>query len=364
MSGHRARSARLGHAASWCLGLGALAVALGAPGVTRAQVSETCVLLPPPETAEAPATVREAAETALAAGLRERGLVVLGARDAQLRMMGQPMEHCATIDCAPDVNRFLGTSMAVLLELTWVRGRVTALHVALVGLSADRSVGGQAELERGSDVAEAVRAALGAAWDRWEADRQGQLMVTSVPEGAFVELDGASVGRAPVRRLVPAGIHSLRVTLEGYATDTREITIDRHEEREVVVELRAADMPTPIDGADDGATAGAASAGSGAPGAIEDRAHWANWLLGGALVLGSAALAIRPLDALVRSGENVAGPGEPPRYVVFDAPLDGTLLGLSIASLLGGVAILALQPIRETVTVEARATSLRLTVTF
>lgn len=338
--------------------LAALALGWSAPGA--AQATETCVLLPAPAGSEVPGATFDGAAAALAAALRARGLVVLAARDAQLRMMGQPMEHCAAIDCAPDVNRFLGTAMAVLLELGWARGRVTTVHVALVGTAADRSVGGTAEVGRGGNVEAAVGSALGTAWDRWEADRHGQLTVTSLPDGAFVELDGASLGRSPVHRLVPAGIHALRVTLEGYETDTREITIDRHEEREVIVELRPSAMP--------GARAAEGTEEAGGDGAPRTRtvetAHWANWVLGGALVLGAAGLAVRPLDAVAREGQNVAGPMEPPRYVVFDAALDGTLLGLSIASLLGGVAFFAFQPIRETVTVEASATGLRLSAAF
>lgn len=331
----------------------AFALVLGTATLASAQATETCVLLPRPDETDAPAATWESAETALSTALRERGLIVLSARDAQLRMMGQSMEHCAAIDCAPEVNQFLGTTMAVHLELTWVRGRLTALHVALVGLAADRSAGGEAGVDRGVSIDDAVRTALAAAWDRWAADQQGQLTVTSAPEGAFVELDGTSLGRTPVRRLVPAGIHSLRVTLEGYATDTREITIDAHETRDVAVELRSTSVEAmPIDEV------------IAAPVTrTEDRAHWANWLLGGGLVLGSVGLAIRPLDALAREGQNV-GTAAMPQYVVFDGPLDGTLLGLSVACLLGGVAFFVFQPIRETVTIEATAGGLRSTIRF
>ena len=198
--------------ARWGLGVAVLAAALLVAGTARAQSSETCVLLPH-ASAEVPAATWERVDSAVAEALRGRGLIVLAARDAQLRMMGQPMEDCGAIECAPDVNRFLGTAFAVLTEVTWTRNHATAVNVVLIGLAADHAAGGQASVSRASELAEATFAAFGMAWDRWEADRQGQLVVESTPAGAFVEVDGVSVGRAPIRRLVTTGVHTVRLAL-------------------------------------------------------------------------------------------------------------------------------------------------------
>jgi PEGA domain len=324
----------------------------------HAQTAETCVLLPH-AAADVPAAIWERVDGAVSEALRGRGLIVLSARDAQLRMMGQPMEDCGAIECAPDVNRFLGTAFAVLTEVTMNRGRANAVNVVLIGLASDHASGGQASVARTSELEEATFAAFGVAWDRWEADRQGQLVVESTPEGAFVELDGASVGRAPIRRLVTTGVHTIRLTLEGYVTETREITIDRHEERTLTVTLSAAGGATAagtvVRG---GGTADATAGAEGAGAATVERAHWANWLIGGGLLAAAVGLAIQPIYALAVEGD--AAPGGYYQVVASD----WVLLGLSGACLIGGVVVLAVQPIRETVVIEPGLGFLRVRGTF
>lgn len=325
-------------------------------GTARAQSSETCVLLPH-ASAEVPAATWERVDAAVAEALRGRGLIVLGARDAQLRMMGQPMEDCGASECAPDVNRFLGTAFAVLTEVTWIRNRATAVNVVLIGLAADHAAGGQASVGRPSELAEATFAAFGMAWDRWEADRQGQLVVESTPAGAFVEVDGVSVGRAPIRRLVTTGLHTIRLALEGYVSETREITIDRHEERTVSVTLAPVGGVVAADGAadpigwrDDDAL----------PLLAEDRPHWGNWVLGGGLLAAGVGLAIEPIYAAAIDGQPLPDRSGFYRFGV----LEGVLVGASVACLVAGVVILAVQPIRESVSVEVGLGSLRVRGTF
>lgn len=337
------------------------------PVPALAQASETCVLLPH-ASADVPAATWERVDGAVAEALRSRGLIVLAARDAQLRMMGQPMEDCGAIDCAPEVNRFLGTAFAVLTEVTWHRGRATAVNVVLIGLEPDHSAGGQAAVARASELEEATFSAFGIAWDRWEADRQGQLIVESTPPGAFVELDGASVGRTPIRRLVTTGVHTLRLALEGYTTETREITIDRHEERTVTVTLSSTSGAGAATGPGD---SGGGGGGSGGPGdgaplepSVPDAPHpWANWLLGGGLVAAGLGLAIQPIVVIALNGQPAGGgmfytPSE------GDWALAGTLLGLSGACLVAGIVVMAIQPIREPVTVSAGVGWLEVDVAF
>ena len=136
-----------------------------APTLAAAQ-GQTCVLLPQPEDSSAPADAHERASATITEELRSHGLVVMGSHDAQLRMTDQPIEGCAAIDCAPDVNRFLGTTFAVLTELTWLRGRPTMINIVLIGIDNGVSAGGQAVIERGEDLAAATRTAFSIAWDR------------------------------------------------------------------------------------------------------------------------------------------------------------------------------------------------------
>lgn len=331
----------------------ALALLL-APRWAAAQSTETCVLLPHASD-EVPAAIWERVDGTVSEALRARGFVVLAARDAQLRMMGQPMEDCGAIDCAPEVNRFLGTAFAVLTEVTWSRARPSAVNVVLIGVESGHSAGAQAAVERPAALEESTLSAFGVAWDRWEADRQGQLLVESSPEGAFVEVDGASVGRAPLRRLVPIGVHTLRFALEGYVTETREITIDRHEERSVAVTL------VPLGAEEE--VAGDAAAGD-APSPSADRAHpWANWLLGGGLVAAGLGLAVQPL-VVIALNRQPAGGGLLYTPTDGDWALAGTLLALSGASLVAGAVVMALQPIRESVTLTAGIGWLDLRVAF
>lgn len=321
-----------------------------APCLASAQ-GQTCVLLPEPDGTAAPVDARERVSSTITEELRTRGLVVMASSDAQLRMTGQAMEACSAIDCAPEVNRFLGTTFAVLTELTWLRGRPTMINVVLIGLETGHSSGGQVVIERGRDLADATREAFSTAFDRWQADQQGQIVIDTAPQGAFVEIDGTSVGRSPIRSLVPAGVHTVRVTLEGYRTELHEVTIDRHEERplsyalvaeaEVVAEVV---VPPPEE-------------------RFEDRPHWANFALGGGLAALAVGLAVSPIWTLATEGQ-VMDHGTAGTETVVFGPVSGTLLALSAASLIAGVVVLVVQPITEHVRVTLGATSLSLEGTF
>jgi hypothetical protein len=332
--------------------LAALALALVAlPSTARAQ-GQTCVLLAEPDATVAPADARERVSATITEELRTRGLVVMASRDAQLRMTGQAMEQCSAIDCAPEVNRFLGTTFAVLTELTWLRGRPTMINVVLIGLETGHSSGGQVVIERGRDLADAVREAFSTAFDRWQADQQGQIVIDTSPEGAFVEIDGTSVGRSPIRSLVPAGVHTVRVTLEGYQTEMHEVTIDRHEERPLSYALVAAAsevteeeiVAPPVE-------------------RFEDRPHWANYVLGGGLAALGVGLAVSPIWTLATEGQ-VMDHGTGGTDTVTFGPVSGTLLAFGAASLIAGVIVLVVQPITEQVRVTVGTTSLSLEGSF
>lgn len=329
------------------LALACVSFALGAPTSARAQ-SETCVMLPSPSST-APEAAREQVQAIVTEELREHGNVVLAPRDAQLRMIGQPMRDCAAIDCAAAVNRFLGTGFAVLTEIAWVGGRVTMVNIALIGLDDGESVGGQAEVVAG-DVAAATRAAFQAAWDRWAAAQQGYVVVTTTPPGAFIELDGSSLGRSPIRRLTRAGVHTLRATLEGYRSVTREITIDRHEEREIAITLTPGEGDDPT-GGEGGSGAGdvVSGPGGGEPRpATREEPHWANYLIGGALIAGGVGALVSPIWTLAEEGD--PWNDSDTEYVSFGAQ-SGVLMGVGIAAIIGGTVFMIASPITTTVSV-------------
>lgn len=323
---------------------------LAVPSLAAAQ-ADTCVVLPSPSS-QAPVEAREQVQAVVTEQLREHGNIVLSPRDAQLRMAGQPMQDCAAIDCAAGVNRYLGTGFAVLTEIAWAGGRVTMINVALIGLEDGESVGGQAEVIAG-DVGAAVRAAFQAAWDRWATSQQGYVVVTTTPPGAFVELDGQSLGRSPIRRLSRAGVHTLHVTLEGHRSVTREITVDRHEEREITITLR--------EGEGEEVVAGGTRDRVTPPAHTETReeAHWANYLIGGGLIVAGGLALITPFWTLADSGARV---GER-EYVSF-GPISGVLLGLGAAAIIGGTVMMIVGPIRTTVSVSPTTASLTLSGSF
>jgi type IV pilus biogenesis protein CpaD/CtpE len=326
-------------------------LALLTPALAAAQ-GQTCVLLPPPDGSTAPADAHARVASTITEELRTHGLVVMASTDARLRMTGQPMEECSAIDCAPDVNRFLGTTFAVLTELTWLRGRPTMINVVIIGLDGGASAGGQAVIERGGDLGAATRAAFQTAWDRWQADAQGQLVIDTSPEGAFVEIDGTSVGRSPIRHLVATGVHTVRVTLEGYETATRDVTIDRHEERALSFALEAASAAPP-----DVTTAPVPEE------RFEDRPHWANWAIGGGALALAVGLAITPIWTAASAGE-VMDHGAAGTDTVTFGPTSAALAILSGACLIGGVVVLIVQPITEHVRVGLSATRLTLEGSF
>lgn len=323
-----------------------LSIALGllaalAPSLAYAQ-GQTCVLLPPPEESTAPADAHARVAATITEELREHGLVVMASRDAQLRMADQPIETCSAIDCAPDVNRFLGTTFAVLTELTWLRGRPTMINVVLIGLESGASAGGQAVIERGGDLAAAVRSAFSTAWDRWQADSQGQLVIETTPPSAFIEIDGTSVGRAPIRQLVSSGVHRVRATLEGYVADSREVTLDRHEERAITIEL-ASETPevaviTPPEET------------------YVDEPSWLNWVIGGGALAIGVGLAIEPIWTAATQGEVIDNGAAGTETVTF-GPVSGALAIVSGAILIGASVFMIVHPINDRVRVSAGPTS-------
>jgi hypothetical protein len=71
-------------------------------------------------------------------------------------------------------------------------------------------------------------------------EREGGLVVTSVPTGAKIFLDEVYVGKSPVNlKLVLSGKHTLNVTMEGYETSSETINIKSGEIKNINIILKS-----------------------------------------------------------------------------------------------------------------------------
>lgn len=69
----------------------------------------------------------------------------------------------------------------------------------------------------------------------------GKLVLTTLPAGAAVAIDGKSLGDGPIDRELPQGTHQITVTRAGHRAETRTITIKAGETTSVEVTLAAAE---------------------------------------------------------------------------------------------------------------------------
>jgi hypothetical protein len=316
-------------AASIVLGL------LLTPAVGAAQ---TCALLTPGAPAEGPpasADVVQAAFAAVTQALAADGIHVIAADDAQRRMTGQPFERCNALECGGAVVQSLGVDFAVLITIWAPRGQPTTAVVTLITQS--DSAAGDAPVEDG-DVVRATLAALATARQRFESSQMGYVDVRSVPPGAVVEVDGRSIGTTPVRRMVPSGARALRVTLEGHRTHEETVQVGATEERvlEITLEPGADVIETPP-----------------ASGATYSEPHFANWLIGGALIAGGIAALVSPLWSAAVDGQCIAetDDGAFCTSVGHFGVQSGVLLGVGGAAILGGAIFMIAQPITMTTSV-------------
>lgn len=123
----------------------------------------------------------------------------------------------------------------------------------------------------------------------------------------------------------------------------------------------------PIGSALRGLASGELLAGTSASGASAsaDEPHFANWIIGGAILAGGALALITPIWTLAAEGQCADAPA--PGYcrtIVQFGPVSGTLLGVGIAAIIGGVVWLALAPIRVGVSTDGASARLWLTGEF
>jgi hypothetical protein len=280
---------------------------------------------------------REAADAVLT-GLNAQGATVIPSDDARRRMIGEPFADCRDLDCGPDVVRNLGVDFAVLVTVWAPRGTATSVVVTLVGSS--DSVAGDAPVSNG-DVAAGATAALATALSRWQASQTGFVVVTSEPPGASVEVDGRMIGRTPLRHLVPAGQRTLRIYMDGFVAVERVLEVTSAQEHPIEVTL----------------------VGEGAvqdPEPTRTEPHFANWIVGGALVAGGLVALISPIHTIAREGECDALVGSTfCRSRVEFGAVSGVLLGVGALAIAGGVIFFAAQPITVTVAASPDSAQLR-----
>lgn len=334
------------HRTSLLLAFAAATGALLAPSPT---VAQTCAMLPPGRPAEGPAPPAAARATAIDAvtrALEDAGVQVIATAEAQRRMVGEPYAECAALDCGGSVVRRLGVDYAVLVTVWAPRGTPTVVVVTLIG--ENDSAAGDAPVVQG-DVAAAALNALATARQRWQAAQMGFVDVRSTPEGADVEVDGRLVGRTPVRHLVMAGERRVRVELAGFEPVEQVVHVVPMREHPVAVTLSPASdvsAPEPI---------------------TRTEPHLANWVLGGALVLGGVVALISPLHTLAVLDQCVDAHGLPEGYCRSTATFgaqSGILLGIGAAALAGGIVVMVAQPLQATTVVTPDAAWIQLSGTF
>ncbi|WP_251954798.1 PEGA domain-containing protein [Salinibacter ruber] len=93
--------------------------------------------------------------------------------------------------------------------------------------------GGHVPVDTTAEVSAGEETTLSASLQR----ASGQLLVTTEPDSARVEIDGQRAGRAPVIRDLPAGEHEVRAVAEGYTSQRRSVTVAAGEREEVALTL-------------------------------------------------------------------------------------------------------------------------------
>lgn len=216
-----------------------MCASLGLASPLRADVrDESCAVLPPGQPPEQE-LAEEASRRAIAAvteALSSRNLTVLRMEDAQHRLLGGPHEGCNEIECGASAAEILAVDFVVLVSVWAPRGTPTSVVVTLIDAQGE-SVAGDTPADADT-IEESARSALATAYDRWRASNSGRLVVRTVPPHAEIELDGRSLGRAPLERLVPAGAHRIAARRDRLAVE-REIQVPARRVTELTLTLRA-----------------------------------------------------------------------------------------------------------------------------
>ena len=271
---------------------------------------------------------------------RAAGIEVLAERG--IRLVPTPDgEPCEEADCAAALAGSAGADFAALLrvEPTEEGRQVRAVVIGAGGGSVEET----AAVEDGA-VRSAARVALEAALDRRGGDGRGFLLVTSAPPGARVEIDGRDAGFAPLRRMVGAGAHRVRITAEGGEPSEHEVEVTAGEELSVTADAASeidAPPPDPV-------------------GPTRTEPSLWNWLIGGALALGGIITLLSPLQTISQQGQcvdEIEDVGCVER-VQFGAQ-SGVLMGIGVSAIIAAIVVDAVAPLRVEVTAGPDAAGVR-----
>lgn len=313
----------------------ALAFVAALPSVARA---DTAAVIGTSQSPQIPEATRNDAITAVSRALATDGITVMSARDAQLRMLGDPAQNCTEVTCADQIARHLGVDFVALVTVWARRNQSEASTVTVTLVNAEsHSFGGEGDVEQLGSIIEASNAAVFEARQRQSAGTLGFLRVRSTPVGASVECDGTQLGETPFFRGIAPGHHVIVVRREGYQAAERNVDVVLHQETAIEVTLEAGDsaLPTPAEAAQVAPTT-----------TTERRASAWNYAIAGALTVAAVPMLISSLSTLATNGD-VLDDGSQVRF----GAQSGVLLGLGIAALGGATYFIVARPISTTVVV-------------
>lgn len=307
-----------------------------APTPARAQAPTAAVLLAVGGDLDAPAATHEEARRAAEELLGQEDFEVFD--EARLRSsLDEAGQACLSGEgCAAAVRATLGTDLLVGIVIRAEAGEATVpARVELTVVDEAARYSGAAEVSDG--IGAAVQAALGEALREQLRGPGPFIRVHGTPEAAC-ELDAAAVGTLPLTVHAEVGEHTVRVRLDGFRTETVQVTIGSDSPRTTEVEI----VLHPEE-------------------SMAEPDLLANLLLGGGLGAAGLALMVSPIATLVGQGQctDSLADGRCAAGVRF-GELSGALLGVGAALLAAGVVIAILQPITVSVSASPDAARLEL----
>jgi hypothetical protein len=279
-----------------------------------------------------------------------RGGVIEALAERGIRLVRAPDgEPCAEAACAAQIAGTTGADFVAIVELETVRleagGERQQVRVHVV--RAEGAPHDAVVIAGAGGCGVAASAALAEALERAGQTRMGFLLVRTRPSGAAVEIDGEPAGESPLRRMVSAGEHRVRVVREGGEPREQSVEVAAREETALEIDLEAEQENAPI------------------PTHTRSEASPLNWIIGGALAIGGVVVLISPLQTIATEGECVdliEGVGCVER--VHFGVQSGILLGVGLALLAAAVIVDVVAPIRVEVAASSGSAMLRLSGRF
>jgi hypothetical protein len=342
----------------------ALVVALALCTFGASAQAERALLVPASGTPQQKAA-RDAADSSVAAWLKQLGVEIVQAREAARR---DPRGRtCTTASCAAELLPVLDLDFAVATAI-WTHSEAggpehSSVYVTLIDREGSLYPG-EAVIEQ--SVERATQAAL--------LDAQGLRLlgpgpwieVDGTPKSATLQIDGRLVGSLPYRGSITAGAHTLALDAPGYQATTRQVEVSLS-----AAGVQRIDVALPIATPQSASAAVSAESNArrsvpadslepdtGGEPPLRAPSPW-NYVIGSALLAGAVALAIEPVREIALHDDCVGTRDEQGRCserVRFGTR--GKLLAAGAAiALVSGVTVLVFRPIR--VEVDASAIHVR-----